>query len=111
VLVNTAAVMRPCGLDTLPLEEWNAVLSINNLGDTISDRNQNEPILHGKFLFFINPVENYAVWIIASIDCEIFDAVNSPWVQKSLHGTFLGFPSDHIGMEVAVTVTVGARAE
>ena len=32
VLVNTAAVMRPCGLDTLSLDEWNAVLSINLTG-------------------------------------------------------------------------------
>jgi len=32
VLVNTAAVLRPGGLDTLPLEEWNAVLSINLTG-------------------------------------------------------------------------------
>ena len=27
VLVNTAAVLRPGGLDTLSLEEWNAVLA------------------------------------------------------------------------------------
>src|ERR1700719_3389704 len=32
VLVNTAAVLRPGGLDTLPLEEWNAVLSVNLTG-------------------------------------------------------------------------------
>ena len=32
VLVNTAAVLRPGGLDTLPLAEWNAVLSINLTG-------------------------------------------------------------------------------
>jgi len=32
VLVNTAAVLRPGGLDALPLEEWNAVLSVNLTG-------------------------------------------------------------------------------
>ena len=32
VLVNTAAVLRPGGLDTLSLEEWNAVLSVNLTG-------------------------------------------------------------------------------
>ena len=32
VLVNTAAVLRPGGLDTLPLAEWNAVLSVNLTG-------------------------------------------------------------------------------
>ena len=32
VLVNTAAVLRPGGLDTLPLEEWNAVLAVNLTG-------------------------------------------------------------------------------
>jgi NAD(P)-dependent dehydrogenase (short-subunit alcohol dehydrogenase family) len=32
VLVNTAAVLRPGGLDTLPLDEWNAVLSVNLTG-------------------------------------------------------------------------------
>jgi NAD(P)-dependent dehydrogenase (short-subunit alcohol dehydrogenase family) len=32
VLVNTAAVLRPGGLDTLSLAEWNAVLSVNLTG-------------------------------------------------------------------------------
>ena len=32
VLVNTAAVLRPGGLEALPLAEWNAVLSINLTG-------------------------------------------------------------------------------
>jgi NAD(P)-dependent dehydrogenase (short-subunit alcohol dehydrogenase family) len=32
VLVNTAAVLRPGGLDNLSLAEWNAVLSINLTG-------------------------------------------------------------------------------
>jgi NAD(P)-dependent dehydrogenase (short-subunit alcohol dehydrogenase family) len=32
VLVNTAAVLRPGGLETLSLAEWNAVLSINLTG-------------------------------------------------------------------------------
>ena len=32
VLVNTAAVLRPGGLDTLSLPEWNAVLSVNLTG-------------------------------------------------------------------------------
>lgn len=32
VLVNTAAVLRPGGLDTLSLAEWNAVLAINLTG-------------------------------------------------------------------------------
>ena len=32
VLVNTAAVLRPGGLDVLPLAEWNAVLSVNLTG-------------------------------------------------------------------------------
>ncbi|HXN69056.1 MAG TPA: SDR family oxidoreductase, partial [Bradyrhizobium sp.] len=32
VLVNTAAVLRPGGLDTLSLDEWNAVLSVNLTG-------------------------------------------------------------------------------
>jgi NAD(P)-dependent dehydrogenase (short-subunit alcohol dehydrogenase family) len=32
VLVNTAAVLRPGGLDTLSLSEWNAVLSVNLTG-------------------------------------------------------------------------------
>ncbi len=32
ILVNTAAVLRPGGLDTLPLAEWNAVLAINLTG-------------------------------------------------------------------------------
>src|SRR5665213_2062893 len=32
VLVNTAAVLRPGGLDTLSLQEWNAVLSVNLTG-------------------------------------------------------------------------------
>lgn len=32
VLVNTAAVLRPGGLDTLALAEWNAVLSVNLTG-------------------------------------------------------------------------------
>ena len=32
VLVNTAAVLRPGGLDTLSLDEWNAVLAINLTG-------------------------------------------------------------------------------
>ncbi|WP_291863252.1 SDR family oxidoreductase [Bradyrhizobium sp.] len=32
VLVNTAAVLRPGGLDNLPLAEWNAVLSVNLTG-------------------------------------------------------------------------------
>jgi len=32
VLVNTAAVLRPGGLDTLSLEEWNAVLAVNLTG-------------------------------------------------------------------------------
>jgi NAD(P)-dependent dehydrogenase (short-subunit alcohol dehydrogenase family) len=32
VLVNTAAVLRPGGLDTLTLEEWNAVLAVNLTG-------------------------------------------------------------------------------
>ena len=31
-LVNTAAVLRPGGLDTLSLSEWNAVLSVNLTG-------------------------------------------------------------------------------
>jgi NAD(P)-dependent dehydrogenase (short-subunit alcohol dehydrogenase family) len=32
VLVNTAAVLRPGGLDTLSLAEWNAVLAVNLTG-------------------------------------------------------------------------------
>ena len=32
MLVNTAAVLRPGGLDTLTLAEWNAVLSVNLTG-------------------------------------------------------------------------------
>jgi NAD(P)-dependent dehydrogenase (short-subunit alcohol dehydrogenase family) len=32
VLVNTAAVLRPGGLENLPLAEWNSVLSINLTG-------------------------------------------------------------------------------
>ena len=32
MLVNTAAVLRPGGLDTLSLAEWNAVLSVNLTG-------------------------------------------------------------------------------
>ncbi|WP_375776905.1 SDR family NAD(P)-dependent oxidoreductase [Bradyrhizobium sp. ma5] len=32
ILVNTAAVLRPGALDTLPLAEWNAVLAINLTG-------------------------------------------------------------------------------
>jgi NAD(P)-dependent dehydrogenase (short-subunit alcohol dehydrogenase family) len=32
VLVNTAAVLRPGGLDELSLDEWNAVLSVNLTG-------------------------------------------------------------------------------
>jgi NAD(P)-dependent dehydrogenase (short-subunit alcohol dehydrogenase family) len=32
VLVNTAAVLRPGGLESLPLAEWNAVLSVNLTG-------------------------------------------------------------------------------
>ena len=32
ILVNTAAVLRPGGLDTLPLAEWNAVLAVNLTG-------------------------------------------------------------------------------
>jgi NAD(P)-dependent dehydrogenase (short-subunit alcohol dehydrogenase family) len=32
VLVNTAAVLRPGGLENLPLAEWNAVLSVNLTG-------------------------------------------------------------------------------
>jgi NAD(P)-dependent dehydrogenase (short-subunit alcohol dehydrogenase family) len=32
VLINTAAVLRPGGLDTLSLAEWNAVLSVNLTG-------------------------------------------------------------------------------
>jgi NAD(P)-dependent dehydrogenase (short-subunit alcohol dehydrogenase family) len=32
VLVNAAAVLRPGGLDTLSLQEWNAVLSVNLTG-------------------------------------------------------------------------------
>jgi NAD(P)-dependent dehydrogenase (short-subunit alcohol dehydrogenase family) len=32
VLVNTAAVLRPGGLDTVSLTEWNAVLSVNLTG-------------------------------------------------------------------------------
>jgi len=32
VLVNTAAVLRPGSLDTLSLDEWNAVLSVNLTG-------------------------------------------------------------------------------
>ena len=32
VLVNTAAVLRPGALDTLPLAEWNAVLAVNLTG-------------------------------------------------------------------------------
>ena len=32
VLVNTAAVLRPGGLETLSLAEWNAVLSVNLTG-------------------------------------------------------------------------------
>jgi NAD(P)-dependent dehydrogenase (short-subunit alcohol dehydrogenase family) len=32
ILVNTAAVLRPGGLDTLPLVEWNAVLAVNLTG-------------------------------------------------------------------------------
>jgi NAD(P)-dependent dehydrogenase (short-subunit alcohol dehydrogenase family) len=32
VLVNTAAVLRPGGLDNLSIEEWNAVLSVNLTG-------------------------------------------------------------------------------
>jgi NAD(P)-dependent dehydrogenase (short-subunit alcohol dehydrogenase family) len=32
VLVNTAAVLRPGGLDNLPLAEWNAVLAVNLTG-------------------------------------------------------------------------------
>src|SRR6267142_5634659 len=32
VLVNTAAVLRPGGLDTLSLAEWNAVMSVNLTG-------------------------------------------------------------------------------
>ena len=32
VLVNTAAVLRPGGLDALSLEEWNAVLAVNLTG-------------------------------------------------------------------------------
>ena len=32
VLVNTAAVLRLGGLDTLPLQEWNAVLAVNLTG-------------------------------------------------------------------------------
>ena len=32
VLVNTAALLRPGSLDTLSLEEWNAVLSVNLTG-------------------------------------------------------------------------------
>src|ERR1700685_4522797 len=32
VLVNTAAVLRPGGLDTLTLAEWNAVLAVNLTG-------------------------------------------------------------------------------
>ncbi len=32
VLVNTAAILRPGALDTLPLAEWNAVLAVNLTG-------------------------------------------------------------------------------
>src|SRR6202795_359356 len=32
VLINTAAVLRPGGLDTLSLAEWNAVLAVNLTG-------------------------------------------------------------------------------
>ncbi|KWV58908.1 2-deoxy-D-gluconate 3-dehydrogenase [Bradyrhizobium macuxiense] len=32
ILVNTAAVLRPGGLDTLPLAEWNSVLAVNLTG-------------------------------------------------------------------------------
>jgi NAD(P)-dependent dehydrogenase (short-subunit alcohol dehydrogenase family) len=32
VLINTAAVLRPGGLDKLPLAEWNAVLAVNLTG-------------------------------------------------------------------------------
>jgi len=31
--------------------------------------------------------------------------VQQPEDATPLHGTFLGFPSDHIGMDVAVTIT------
>lgn len=32
ILVNTAAVLRPGGLDTLPIAEWNSVLAVNLTG-------------------------------------------------------------------------------
>jgi len=32
VLINTAAILRPGALDTLPLAEWNAVLAVNLTG-------------------------------------------------------------------------------
>ena len=55
----------------------NTMLTVNNLGCSVFDGYEQFTIFNTQAIFFIDPIQNDAVGIIATFQSEIFDAINS----------------------------------
>ena len=76
--------------------------ALNVLDGTVIGRNMQRH-RHQEFIRFLNTAEAQVPVRMAGL--VTVAVVRDPHHATPLHGTFIGFPSDHLGMEVQVSVT------